>query len=69
MTEACNLARAFTDLVLWQRCGAMLTLWIREAEQSVIGPIRSFGSFLRQDLDAVTASLSLPWSSGVVEGL
>lgn len=24
--------------------------------------------FLRQDLNAVTADLTLPWSSGVVEG-
>ncbi|MFC9534925.1 ISL3 family transposase [Streptomyces sp. NPDC056975] len=67
ITEACNLARSFTDLVRYRR-GAMLALWIREAEQSAVGPIRSFGSFLRQDLDAVTAGLSLPWSSGVVEG-
>ncbi|MFE4924747.1 ISL3 family transposase [Streptomyces sp. NPDC056661] len=67
ITEACNLARAFTDLVRRRR-GTMLGLWIREAEQSMIGPLRSFGSFLRQDLDAVTAGLTLPYSSGVVEG-
>ncbi|WP_234315190.1 recombinase family protein [Streptomyces globisporus] len=51
-----------------RRRGTMLGLWIREAEQSTIGPLRSFGSFLRQDLDAVTAGLTLPYSSGVVEG-
>ncbi|MFI5634812.1 transposase [Streptomyces sp. NPDC051664] len=67
ITEACNLARSFADLVR-HRCGTMLELWIREAEHSAIGPPRSFGSFLGQDLDAVTASLNLPWSSGVVEG-
>lgn len=65
--EACNLARAFTGLVR-HRHGTMLGLWIREAEQSTIGPLRSFGSFLRQDFDAVTAYLTLPYSSGVVEG-
>ncbi|MFI6423375.1 transposase [Streptomyces sp. NPDC050842] len=34
------------------------------------GPISvaKFASFLRQDLDAVTAGLTLEWSSGIVEG-
>lgn len=27
-----------------------------------------FADFLHQDLEAVTTGLSLPWSSGVVEG-
>lgn len=27
-----------------------------------------FAGFLRRDLDAVTTGLTLPWSSGVVEG-
>ncbi|WP_406164023.1 transposase [Streptomyces canus] len=31
-------------------------------------PMKGFAGFLRQDLDAVTAGLTLPWSSGVVEG-
>ncbi|MGY5014684.1 transposase [Streptomyces sp. 900105755] len=31
-------------------------------------PMQGFAGFLRQDLDAVTAGLTLPWSSGVVEG-
>jgi hypothetical protein len=30
--------------------------------------MKGFAGFLRQDLDAVTAGLTLPWSSGVVEG-
>lgn len=57
ITEACDLARAFTDLVRHRR-GTMLGLWIRKAEQSSLGPIRSFGSFLRQDFDAVAAGLN-----------
>ncbi len=67
ITEACDLARAFTDLVRHRR-ETMLGLCIQEAEQSTIGPIRSFGGFLRQDFDAVTAGLPLPCSSGVVGG-
>jgi transposase len=30
--------------------------------------IRGFAGYLRRDLDAVTAGLTLPYSSGVVEG-
>ncbi|MFB9573093.1 transposase [Streptomyces yanii] len=50
------------------RRGTMLGLWIGEAEQSNLGPLKSFGGFLRQDFDAVTAGVTLPYSSGVVEG-
>nr|WP_244283264.1 transposase [Streptomyces flavidovirens] len=48
--------------------GYLLLEWIRQAEQDAPKPIRGFAGFLRQDLDAVTAGLTLPWSSGVVEG-
>ncbi|WP_406841932.1 hypothetical protein ACICHK_43270 (plasmid) [Streptomyces sp. AHU1] len=40
----------------------------RHGEQNAPKPMKGFASFLRQDLDAVTAGLSLPWSSEVVEG-
>ncbi|MFI1742455.1 hypothetical protein [Streptomyces sioyaensis] len=30
--------------------------------------LRSFAQHLERDLDAVTAGLTLPWNSGVVEG-
>ncbi|WP_434975759.1 transposase [Streptomyces bluensis] len=66
ITEACNLARAFSDLVRNRR-GHLLTEWIRQAERCGQPSIRSFSSFLRQDLDAVTAGLTLD-SSGAVEG-
>lgn len=42
--------------------------WIRQVEQDAPKPEKGFAGFLRQDLDAVTAVLTLPWSSGVVEG-
>ncbi|MGW1625904.1 ISL3 family transposase [Streptomyces sp. NPDC002172] len=67
ITEACNIARAFTDLVRNRR-GHLLTEWIRQGEQCGQPSIRSFAGFLRQDLDAVTAGLTLAYSSGVVEG-
>ena len=40
----------------------------RSTEQDAPGPVRSFAGFLRQDLNAVTAALTLQWSSGIVEG-
>ncbi|MFD6175053.1 transposase [Streptomyces coeruleorubidus] len=59
--------RAFTDLARHQR-GYLLLEWIRQAEQDAPKPMKGYAGFLRQDLDAVTAGLTLRWSSGVVEG-
>jgi transposase len=42
--------------------------WLRRAEASGIDEIKRFVSKLRQDLDAVIAGLSLPWSQGQTEG-
>ncbi|MFH9188693.1 ISL3 family transposase [Streptomyces sp. NPDC017673] len=67
ITRACDLARAFADLVPHQR-GHLLLEWIRQAEQDAPKPMKGFAGLLRQDLDAVTAGLTLPWSSGAVEG-
>ncbi|MFF7756058.1 ISL3 family transposase [Streptomyces sp. NPDC007971] len=67
ITRACDLARAFADLVRHQR-GYLLLEWIRQAEQDAPKPMKGFAGFLRQDLDAVTAGLTLSSSSGVVEG-
>nr|WP_274919607.1 transposase [Streptomyces sp. WZ-12] len=67
ITRACDLARAFAELVRHQR-GFLLMQWIRQAEQDAPKPLQSFAGSLRQDFDAVTAGLTLPWSSGTVEG-
>nr|WP_245238486.1 transposase [Streptomyces sp. MZ04] len=67
ITRACDLARTFADLTRNRR-GQLLMDWIRQAEQDTPAPMRSFAGFLRQDLDAVTAGLTLTYSSGVVEG-
>ncbi|MGN5377911.1 transposase [Streptomyces lasalocidi] len=58
ITRACNLAHAFADLVRHQR-GYLLLEWIRQAEQDAPKPVKGFAGFLRQDLDAVTAGLTL----------
>lgn len=67
ITNTRNLARAFADLVRHRR-GHLLGEWIRQAEGRDLRSIRSFAGFLRQDIDAVTAGLTLSYSSGVVEG-
>lgn len=67
ITRACDLARAFHDL-LQQRRGHQLLEWVRQAEHDAPCPILSFAQSLCLDLDAVTAGLTLPWSSGIVEG-
>jgi transposase len=38
------------------------------ARKPCLRPVRSFAGFLRQDIDAVTAGLTLSYSSGVLEG-
>lgn len=67
ITRACDLARTFHNLVTHRR-GHLLMDWIRQAGQDAPQPIRGFAGFPRQDLDAVTAGLTLAYSSGVVEG-
>jgi transposase len=62
-----DLAHGFTDLVR-QRHGHQLDTWITTAAASAYPEIRGFATGLRKDLDAVTAGLTLPWSSGAVEG-
>ncbi|MFF1584966.1 hypothetical protein ACFVX2_31585 [Streptomyces sp. NPDC058283] len=61
--RACDLARSFTDLVRDRR-GQLLFDWIRQAEQSGLILVGKLAPFLPQDLDAVTAGLTLEWSSG-----
>ncbi|WP_442806158.1 transposase [Streptomyces sp. NBC_01257] len=67
VTRACDLARAFTDLVRNRR-GTFVLEWIRQAEQDAKKPMNGFADFPRQDLDAVTAGITHTWSSGVFEG-
>jgi transposase len=57
----------FADLMTHRR-GRNLDKWITAAEASGLPELRSFTTGLRRDQDAVTAGLTLPYSSGVVEG-
>ncbi|MGW3172734.1 transposase [Streptomyces sp. NPDC001153] len=68
IARACDLDRAFTDLVRNRRRGQLLPAWIRQAEESDVAPVAKFAAFLRQDFVAVTAGLTHEWSSGKIEG-
>jgi transposase len=48
--------------------GAEITAWITAAEAEDLPHLVSFATGLRRDLDAVINGLSLPYSSGAVEG-
>ncbi|MDQ1005665.1 transposase [Streptomyces sp. V4I23] len=50
------------------RHGDRLDEWIAEAEQDTLAPLASFARNLRRDRDAVRNGLTLPHSSGAVEG-
>ena len=54
--------------IMTNRNGHRLPAWMREVDQHGEPALRSFVTGLRSDLDAVTNGLTLPYSSGPVEG-
>jgi transposase len=67
VAEAIALAQDFTSLVR-QRQPEHLDPWLERASTSALEAIRRFASGLREDYAAVKAGVTLPWSSGPVEG-
>ena len=51
-----------------ERRGDALTAWMTEATASGIAALARFAQGLQEDLAAITAGLTLPWSNGPVEG-
>ena len=45
-----------------------LDAWLTRAAQSALQAFERFASSLREDYEAVKAGLTLPWSTGPVEG-
>lgn len=62
-----RLIGAFAELVCHRQGEAALHAWLSDANQCGLGPVVNFAGSLRKDLAAVTAAVTLPWSSGVVE--
>jgi transposase len=67
LTATRVLVREFADM-LCHRHGEHLEAWASQAENSPVSELRGFAKGLRKDWAAVTAGLTLPYSSGAVEG-
>jgi transposase len=67
VAAAIALAQDFAQLVR-QRQPAQLDPWLARAAVSPLLPLQRFAKGLRDDYDAVKAGVTLPWSSGPVEG-
>ena len=67
MAQAYTLSQAFLALVR-ERRGDALAAWMTETSASGIAALVRFAQGLQEDLAAVQAGLTLPWSNGAVEG-
>jgi transposase len=67
IAQAYQLSQAFLALVR-ERRGDELETWMTEAMKSGSEPLARFAHGLQEDLAAVKAGLTLPWSNGVTEG-
>ncbi|MGW6412979.1 ISL3 family transposase [Streptomyces vinaceus] len=62
-----SCVRSFAAMMT-ERRGSDLENWLTSAEDAGMKPLQSLARGPRQDFDAVTAGLTLEWSSGKVEG-
>jgi transposase len=62
-----ELALAFRQL-LKERARVALSAWVERAEQCPVPELRTFAVGIRQEYQAVAASLEYPWTNGPVEG-
>jgi transposase len=67
LAEAITLTEDVVQLIR-QRQGAPLDPWLQRAAQSTLGVFQRFAQGLRDDDAAVKAGMTLPWSTGPVEG-
>ncbi|WP_324192681.1 ISL3 family transposase [Nocardia transvalensis] len=67
LTALAGHVRAFA-VMMRERQGGDLDTWMTAVESDDLPALRSFVRGLRRDYDAVRAGLTLPWSSGTVEG-
>ena len=64
---AYQLVEQFLRMVR-ERSGEQLAAWLAEVQASQLAAFDSFVTGVQQDQDAVLAGLTLPWSTGPVEG-
>ena len=67
VAEAIKLAQDFATLVR-QRQPTQLDPWLKRATTSTLDALQRFATGLSEDYEAVKAGVTLPWSSGPVEG-
>ncbi|WP_443075548.1 transposase [Streptomyces sp. NBC_01483] len=67
LDTAAGHVREFGE-ILTDRRGAMLLTWIDAVDASQLPGLTGFALHLLRDIDAVTAGLTLAWSSGGTEG-
>jgi transposase len=67
VAEAIDLAQDFATLVR-QRRPAQLDPWLQRATASTLEAMQRFAKGLHEDYEAVKAGVTLPWSTGPVEG-
>src|SRR5262249_40825707 len=67
VAEAVDLAQDFATLVR-RRQPTQLDPWLDRAATSALEAMQRFAQGLRDDYEAVKAGVTLPWSSGPVEG-
>jgi transposase len=67
LAATCDLVRDFADMLCHRR-GEHLETWAGQAQDSLVSELRGFAKGLRKDWAAVTAGLTVPYSSGAVEG-
>ncbi|MFD3658424.1 transposase [Streptomyces sp. NPDC058620] len=67
LDTAAGHVRDFAE-ILTDRLGARLPAWIDAVDASQLPGLTGFALHLLRDLDAVTAGLTLDWSSGSIEG-
>lgn len=59
--------RSFATMLI-ERQGELLPDWLTAVRQDDLPSLHTLAAGIDRDRDAVTAGLTLPWSSGVVEG-
>jgi len=67
VARAYQLHQTFLALV-WERRGHELKAWMTQTSRSGSEALARFAQGLQENLGAVTAGLTLPWSNGPVEG-
>jgi len=67
VADVYSLGQRFMKMVREHQSESLL-LWLEDATKTGIDALKQFAKGIKQDLDAVTNALSLPWSNGQTEG-